>query len=81
MIKTRRSDIKTLVIDDNARIHMKTIGMIFKSRYELLPLTFSKIQPFHFTALTILEIKLANTSTIIINGINDLLCRGCFRES
>ena len=74
----RAPGIKSLLIDDEAQYYQETKGNWRKSGFELVTLAFPKIQPFHFTALTTLQVKITTNSTIVLNGINDLFVRGCF---
>ena len=74
----RVSGIQSLLIDDEAQHYTATKGNWRKSGWELVQLAFPKIQPFHFQALTALQVKLTANATVVINGINDLFARGCF---
>ena len=74
----RVSGIQSLRIDDEAQSYKETKGTWRKSGWELVPLVFPKIQPFHFQALTALQVQITRRSVVVINGINDLFARGCF---
>jgi hypothetical protein len=83
-IKNKAFNVKTLVINDKAQFYQKDRNVWFpwfsSGALELLPETFSKIQPIHFPSLTALQLYMTNESANIILGIKDLLNRNCLSQ-
>jgi hypothetical protein len=81
VVKNKSSGIKVLRVNDKAQTYIKgREARIFKPALEALPKTFSKIQPQHFSALTILEIGIIYNSGPVIDGFTNLLERNGLRQ-
>jgi hypothetical protein len=78
------ADIQTLIINDKAQFFRYRRAHWFtwftSGALELLPKAFANIKPIHFSALTILQLYLTDTSATVILGVADLLHRNCLPQ-
>lgn len=78
-IDNKGSTITSLITHCRDQMYFEAkSSWIFTTGLKCLKDLFSKIQPFHFKALTMLQVAIATDSKLVINGFSDLLSRNCF---